>query len=238
MHLLITRPIEDADATMRALKQQGHNAVSVPLLTIAPVANLSFDLQDVQGLVITSANGIRAFAQANEQRDMAIYAVGQASAHTASALGFTHVDAAQGDVPSLARLIEQRCDKAAGALLHLSGAQRAGDIKALLEVAGFTVRRQNAYGARALDHMPQTLAGLLTPTDRPQLDGVLFFSPRTAHIFKELVTDSGFNDACGHLTAYCLSQAVADALTPLRFKGLRTAPRRDQEALLALLDSE
>jgi len=238
MHLLITRPIEDADVTIRALKQRGHSAVSVPLLTIEPVANLSFDLHDVQGLVITSANGIRAFAQANEQRDVAIFAVGQASADTACALGFTPITAAAGDVPSLARLIEQRCDKAAGVLLHLSGAQRAGDIKELLEAAGFTVRRQNAYGARALDHMPQPLAGLLTATDRPQLDGVLFFSPRTARIFKKLVTDAGFNHACGHLTAYCLSQAVADALTPLRFKGLRAAPRRDQEALLALLDSE
>ncbi len=238
MYLLITRPIEDADTTIAALEQRGHSTVSVPLLTIEPVRNLSFDLRNAQGLVITSANGIRIFAQANKQRDVPIYAVGQASADQASALGFTRVAAAQGDVPSLARLIEQSCDSEAGPLIHVSGVQRAGDIKGLLEAAGFMVRRENAYCARALDHMPETLTRLLAFKDRTGLDGVLFFSPRTARIFKELVTDAGYQDACGRLTAYCLSKTVVDALSPLRFKGLRAAPRRDQEALLAMLDSE
>jgi hypothetical protein len=37
------------------------------------------------------------------------------------------------------------------------------------------------------------------------------------------------------ITAYCLSEAVADALTGLPFKAVRIAAAPQQEALLALL---
>ena len=236
MRLLVTRSREDAEPLAAALGERGIEAVLEPLMSITDVAGAAgapdLDPDGAQALLITSANGIRAFARRHSRRDIAVFAVGDASARTAGELGFAEVRSAAGDVDALAALVRDEVDPGAGALLHIAGTHSAGDLSGLLEAAGFDVRRQVLYQATAAEKLsPGTVDELKSGT----LDGVLLFSPRTAGLFVKLAAAAGLEEACRPLVAYCLSQAVADNVVALPWRQVQVASEPNQQALLNVL---
>ena len=234
MRLLITRPSEDAEPMAAILGERGIETVLEPLISVTDVEGPSLDLDRVQALLITSANGIRAFARRQQDRDRAVYAVGDASARAARALGFGDVKSATGDVVALAALVRAELDPKAGAILHVAGTHVAGDLSGELEKAGFTVRREVLYQAVAAEALgPETLEALKTGT----LDGVLLFSRRTAGLFLRLLTGAGLSEACERLSVYCLSPAVADKVRGLPWLGVIVANEPNQDALLKAIDT-
>src|SRR5207253_3987029 len=98
-------------------------------------------LDGVQAILATSANGIRALVRRTPRRDVPVFAVGRQSAEDARAAGFTQVRNAEGGSSALAAAAAQWSKPANGALLHVSGADVAGDLPGVLEAQGFTVRR-------------------------------------------------------------------------------------------------
>ncbi|MGD1933131.1 MAG: uroporphyrinogen-III synthase [Candidatus Phaeomarinobacter sp.] len=210
MHLLVTRPEPDASSLARALRELGHEVLVSPLMDIA-TRDFSLDLDGVQGVLFTSANGVRAFADrlGAPPSGLRAFAVGPASAQVARDAGWTSVESAGGEVSDLAKLVARRLKPGNGPLVHLSGKAAAGDLTGSLEQLGFTVSRVVAYDATAPVSLPETVVAAL---DRGVLDGVLLFSPRSALLFADLAEKAGLGDEAAGLTAYCLSQAVADAL--------------------------
>lgn len=232
MRLLITRPREDAEPLAALLGERGIETILEPLMSIVDSDTPDPDLSGVQALLITSANGIRAFARRVAERGIAVCAVGDASARAAGDLGFADVASASGDVEALAAMVKADRDPGAGALLHVAGTDVAGDLSGLLETAGFEVRRAVLYEARA--------AGALSAETRDALeagtlDGVLLFSPRTAALFAELVTDAGVSETCREMNAYCLSPAVAEKAQSVAWRDVVVATEPSQEALLRAL---
>ncbi|NQV82263.1 MAG: uroporphyrinogen-III synthase [Rhodospirillales bacterium] len=236
MRLLITRPTEDAAPLVRALEECGHEAIVEALMTIHDVAapDLNRDLDGAQALLITSANGIRAFARAHSGRLIPVCAVGDASARVARELGFHQVHSAGGDVETLAAMVEKKFKPSGGALVHIAGTHLAGDLGGKLTQAGFEVRRVVLYEARASNAIgPKTTAALKSGS----LDGVLLFSPRTAELFYRLVTDAGLEEHCRQLTACCLSAAVAEKASALAWASVVVASTPDQQALLKAIET-
>jgi uroporphyrinogen-III synthase len=226
--VLVTRPLEDAAPFATWLEASGHEAVLAPLLEIHPLSGVSLDLAGVQAVLVTSANGIRAFAALTQRRDLPVLAVGAGSAGEATSLGFSRVEAAGGDVGALARLVCHRLDPAGGVLFHPAASVRAGDLAALLEPQGFHLRRQVLYEAVQATTFPDAvLEGLRTK----RLDAATFFSPRTAQSFVRLVERYRIEGCCRALTAFCLSPAVAEAVQTLDWAGIVTASRPDLPAL-------
>ncbi len=229
MRLLITRPIEDVEPLARALEQQGHETVIEALMTIVDVPAPDLELDGVQALLITSANGIRAFARAHAERGLPVCAVGDASAWAARDLGFERVSSAGGDVETLAAMVGKDLDAAGGGLVHVAGSHRAGDLAGMLAVAGFETRRVVLYEAKAAELIGPKTADALK---RGKLDGVLLFSPRTADLFCRLVADAGLVEPCRAVTACCLSAAVADVAAAVAWAGIVVAETPDSQALL------
>ncbi|MBD3608930.1 MAG: uroporphyrinogen-III synthase, partial [Gammaproteobacteria bacterium] len=83
MHVLVTRPIQDAEPLLARLRERGIEATAEPLLEIEFKTGARVDLKDVQAVVATSANGVRAFAAASDRRDVGLFAVGDATAEAA-----------------------------------------------------------------------------------------------------------------------------------------------------------
>jgi uroporphyrinogen-III synthase len=110
MHILVTRPKEDARRLVDALEARGHRVFSEPLLSIEPQVDPAIDLSGVQALVFTSVNCVRVFARRSAERSLPVLAVGEATAAEARELGFTAVESANGDVGDLADLIIARLD--------------------------------------------------------------------------------------------------------------------------------
>jgi len=232
VRVLITRPEEDARGLARRLGERGVESLIEPLLAIAPAPAARLDLEGVQAVLVTSANGARALARATRRRDLAVYAVGEASAARAAELGFAAVKSAGGDVEALATLVIAELDPGAGALLHVAGSAVAGDLAGRLGAAGFEARRAVLYEARPVAALsPACVAAL----EGGSLDAVLFFSPRTATTFARLVGQAAVAERCRELEALCLSEAVARAAAALSWRRLRVARRPTAESLLDLL---
>ena len=233
MRLLLTRPREDSEALAEVLNGRGHQSLIEPLLSISHETGATVDLDGVQAIVVTSANGARALAAVEGRRDLPVFAVGDASARAAAEAGFGSVESASGDVESLAGLVAGTLDAATGAVLHVAGSQVAGDLAGRLEAAGFTCRRAVLYHAEKAESLSSQAVRALAEGD---VDGVLFFSPRTTVTFVSVARLAGLDGACGGVTAFCLSPAVAEKARALNWRQVCIATRPDQESLLASID--
>jgi uroporphyrinogen-III synthase len=232
MRILVTRPEPDASQLAGILVAAGHEAVVEPLMHIEFEAKPALDLAGVQGVLLTSANGARALAQATEHRDIPLYCVGAASAQQAADDGFTNITNAQGDVSDLAALVHHHCAPAAGPLVHVAGSVVAGDLAGQLATVGFETRREVLYRAVTATMLSDATQQLMRDGS---LDAVMLFSPRTAKTFASLVGNAHLEGACAALDLLCLSQAVADVLVALPCRSVRVAERPVSEAIIALL---
>ena len=232
--ILVTRPLADSQGLSEALQARGFDPIVEPMLTIryrdeAPPG------RDYQGVLTTSANGVRALARLVAWRDLPVWAVGDASAREARDLGFVTVASAAGDVAALAALVAERADPAAGPLLHVAASSLAGDLGGALAARGFTVEKAVLYEAQpAEDFSPAFLEALA----ERRLSAALFFSPRTAATFVRLAEKRRIGESLRRIRVLALSRPVAEALSPLPWQGIMVAERPDQAALLALLDGE
>jgi uroporphyrinogen-III synthase len=214
----------------------GHEPLLAPLLRIEFLPDVPLELDGVDALIVTSRNALRAL-EAHPQRGEAVqrplYAVGDATAELARALGFSDITAGPGTGEALAKLINARSQKGAR-FLHLSGETVAFDLKAALETEGFDVRQPILYRAVPATALPpEAVAAIEDGT----LDGVILMSPRTGATFADLVRRHGLEGAASRLICYCLSQAVAQAVRPLGAR-LRMAAMPREEDVLALVAAE
>lgn len=235
MRVLVTRPREDSVPLQRELLRRGIEVLLEPLLSIERMNDAEFDLDGAQALIFTSANGVRAFSAASERRDLPVFAVGDATARECGEAGFAEVASADGDVEALAGLIRRNCQPGDGKLIHIAGNIAAGDLAADLTESGFDVVRAPLYQARPASEL--SLAGK-TALQQGRIDVVLFFSPRTAATFVNLVRAAGLGEACRAIDAACLSPAVAKRASELPWRSLSIAAQPTQAALLDTLSND
>lgn len=234
--VLITRPHEDAGPLAAALRSLGFDPIVEPLMEIRLLDAVVPALEPFQGVLFTSANGVRAFARLTRDRTKPVYAVGDATASTAATAGFETVRSAGGTVEDLAQLVTTCCRPADGALLHAAGVSVSGDLRGLLAAAGFDVVRVTLYRAEPATRLADEVAKAMTDG---RIGCVALFSPRTAAIFVRLAAAAGLESACHTLQLLCLSEAVAAVVrgSDLAFASIRIAARPTQNDLLQLLSS-
>ncbi len=232
MRLIVTRPEPDASETAGRLRALGHSVQVAPMMWIewAPQPT---GLVAPAAIALTSRNAVRALADwpsAQGWRRLPVYAVGEATAALARAGGFGDVRVGDGDAAGLVRLVRADFDKTAGAILHPAGRDRSADLAQML--AGFTVTTVEAYRAVAVPALdPATVEAIASSA----VDGVLFFSRRTAAIFADLVEAAGIAKGLAGTTLFALSQAVAAPLVRLRSAAIKTAARADEDSLMATI---
>ena len=159
MRVLITRPEREATALATALIERGHAPVIAPLFRLEilrPPPDFAETLAACQTVLLTSANGARALAEASDQRAKPIIAVGDTTASTAEGLGFAAVVSAAGDGPALAELVRRGLDPKKGSLVHVSGVDVALDLSKTLAPDGFEVHRFALYDAREEATLPES----------------------------------------------------------------------------------
>ena len=236
MRVLIIRPEREATALAAALAERGHTPVIAPLFRLEflhPPAEFSAALAACQAVLLTSANGARAFAEASAQRGRPILAVGDTTASTAEGLGFSDVVSASGDFSALADLVRQRLDPKDGPLVHVAGRDVAFDFADVLEPAGFEVKRFTLYDAREETTLPESARAAL---EARALDAITFFSPRAASVFASMVEDAGLAANLRDVTAIAISPAALAPAAGLPFKAAVAAARPTRQAVLDEID--
>ena len=144
MKVLVTRSSEDAGETARKLAIAGHDALVAPILVTRYREGAPLTLDDVQAILATSANGVRALARRTMRRDVPVFAVGPQTMAMAREAGFDSVRNAHGDSKKLAKATILWAAPDAGSLLHVHGGQDASALAAELR-DGFPVREEVLY---------------------------------------------------------------------------------------------
>jgi uroporphyrinogen-III synthase len=222
----ITRAQPGAEATAERVRALGHEAVVAPLLAVRMLPDVIVDLQGVAALAFTSANGVRAFADASGERSLKVFAVGAATAQAARMAGFRSVLSADGDVEALAEGIAVRRAELRGAVLHPGAAEPAGDLAGALEKHGVEARRLILYETAPVqlgDAEAEALA---------RSDAVLLHSPRAAQVLARLLKAH----PAPQLRALGLSQAVVKPLSRTRLAAKAYPPFPLETALLNLIE--
>lgn len=233
MRVLVTRPQPDGDATAALLRGMGHEPLVAPLLNIVMQGPDSpLDTDGVQAFLVTSANGARSLAAATDEKQIKVFAVGAASAEMAHSAGFQAVESADGDVETLAALVQARLRPENGRLLHVAGSVTAGDLAGALTKTGFAINKAALYRAETAEKLPDSI---VTALQADTLDAGLFYSPRTARTFERLVAQAGLSEKLRKVGAFCLSPAVAEVLAGTSFANVQTSYAPDQVHLLELL---
>lgn len=235
MRHLVTRPRPEGEELAARLREVGIEALLEPMLDLVPLPHAPIEFEDVKGVLLTSRGAAHALAAATQSRDFALYAVGDATAGVARRLGFINVTSAGGDAAALAKLVETTVDPAKGPLLHVRGTHTAGDLAGGLAASGFTVREAVLYDAKPAAQLSTICAAALRSGE---LDGALFFSPRSAETFVNLTRMAGLEAAAGRLDAYCFSDAVAKAAANVGWRRVVVSPSPDLETMIGLLVPE
>ncbi len=231
MLVLVTRPRDQAGATVALLEARGHRALIDPMLRIVPLPPPLLDPAAAAALLLTSANAVPLLPPG--LRGLPVYAVGEATAAAARLAGFEVLGTGRDDGRALAELIRCQLPAGSGMLLHPGAAEpRPGLAEDLLR-AGYDYRHIPLYRAEPSTALSEDTAANLR---KGALDAALFFSPRTAQIWRQLVSEARFDHHLRSVVAACLSEAVAAELRLFAWASLRTAPRRDQGALVGCLD--
>ena len=221
--VLITRPEPGAAETATAVAMLGWKPVLAPALVLTP---LTLPPSRAQASLITSRAAAAALPHGPPT-----FAVGEASAAAARALGHT-ATAAAGDAQSLLALVRDRLRPADGPLLLAVGEGYAGDLAAGLRAAGFTVQRRLAYVARPAASLPPAA---LAAFDAHRIAVALFFSPRSAERCMTLLRRAGLEITTSAIRAIAISPRVANVLRDLPWAGIETAARPDHDAMLECL---
>lgn len=217
MRVWVTRTRPQAEETAERLRGLGHEPAVAPVLQVRPVADADIDLAGVAALALTSRNGVAAFAELSPRRDLPVFVTGEATAAEARAADFSEVQAAEGDVDSLARLILSA--RPAGAVLHARAREPAGDLVGALAAGGLTARSVVVY---------ETVETGVAPPGG--IEAVLIHSPRAAR-----AVAAALNGRAEGIDAFAISEAAAAPLAGANFRRVAAAPYPSEAALLKLL---
>ena len=226
LKIWITRAQPGAEATAARVRALGHAPFVAPLLAVRMVEDPQIDLEGVKALAFTSANGLRAFAQACADRSLQVFAVGAATAQAAREVGFRRVLSADGDVAALAEGIAARRNEIGGVVLHPGAAELAGDLAGALARAGVEVRALTLYDTAPAVLEPDQVAEL------GEVDVALVHSAKGAQALAAVLAVH----PQPRLKVLGLSKAVLAPLADTPLAGLTSAPFPLEAALLNLID--
>jgi uroporphyrinogen-III synthase len=225
---LVTRPQTEAKPTGNRLEMMGHRVVYAPMLNIGPI---SFEIPDEsRSLIITSKNGAR-FGLANiGEKGRSIFAVGEQTAAVARDMGFTNITVGPGTARKLVPILLECGDSVKRDYAHLCGNEIAYNICDVLKDEGIDAVNTITYQTNpAMGFSPAVTEAF----ELGEIDAVLFYSPRTATIFEELISETGHHDWLPKLDAYCLSPRVCDQLMG-PWRTVRSAVIPTEKALFRL----
>ena len=211
MRILVVRPQHGADATAARLRAMGHEPVAHPLLATRPLP-WALPVESPDAIILSSAAAVRhAGPLADALKHLPAHAVGEATAATASAAGWSAVKVGPGTMQALLDGLE------GGQFLHLAGAE----LTPVTVPPAVSLIRVTVYETPLL-----SLPGL------PDVDAVLLHSPRTAAQF------AGEWDRLGGQRAALQLFAISGATLAAAGSGwstARTAAEPTEPALLAML---
>lgn len=207
--MLVTRAQPSASQTAARLEAAGFEPVALPLTKIAPLT-FALPAGPFDAVVLTSPQAL-AFVGVEiltRLRRMPVFAVGGVTAAAAREKGFENVEAAGGDVASVAGLV--RSASASGRLLYLCGKVRLPDLESELGRSGFVVTPVETYDTPPLHYSDIELTHAIGPEP---VDAVIHMSRQSTGLFSSALADK-FAPQFKDTLHICFSARMAEGLPP------------------------
>ena len=234
MRVLVTRPQHSGERTAKRLRELGHEPILLPLSHPVHDANAALrGLSTTKGsIAITSAETIRALTAHDAELAVhlarPLFAVGDATAEEARAIGFSSVTASGGSGAELAETIAK---KASGPVLYLAGSPRAETFEKRASEIGLRITVAECYRMEPTPIAPQALDTIFE--QRP--DAILFFSRHTAEDFFRAAEPQMRPDQADGIRLLCLSKSVAEVVPASLQGAVSIAAMPEERSLLSLL---
>jgi uroporphyrinogen-III synthase len=239
MAVLVTRPLPDGETTAADLRARGFEALAAPMLRFEPFAFKDEAEVPYGGIIVTSANAIRAVESQLANSPLAklpLFAVGERTAAAARAAGFDKIFSADGDAAALRDLIVETAKakklKKKSPLLYLAGEELARDLASELRDQGFEVVTHIAYRMVPAKSLPgEVVDGFAAG----RIEAVLHYSRRSARAFVEAARTGGVEISALALPQCCISPTVAEIVREAGATQVTVAARPDENALFEAL---
>lgn len=227
--VLITRTQPGADKTEIGVDALGLTPIVSPALTLQadPAVTLP-EIDKFSGLIFTSANGVKFYAERDENRDLPAWCVGPATAAAASEVGFDEVHESAGDAKQLAAFIASTIGPPEKPLLHIANAAAKGDLAAALKMRRYKVSFSPLYHAGTSAALSDDASKLLD-SKKPGI--LLVHSAKGAAAFLQLAADKPLSQ----LIAVVISNPAASALKTANIEHIHIAKRPNERALMDAL---
>lgn len=232
MHVLVTRPEPDAQATAERLAALNITSSIAPVMTRQTLAANLPQAQGFAAIAITSTNALRALADLDALSALfhiPAFAVGDRTAHEARQLGFAEVTAADGHLDSLVTTIALA--RLSGPVFYPAGKHLSGDLARALAPHGLMVVTSPVYEMVAENRIDEDIAKSLA---EEAFNAALVYSRRSAEIFAQLAAPLLSDEQKRRLPMICLSENVASALIDNHFSRILLADHPSEEAMMAL----
>lgn len=231
--VLITRPAEDAAETAAAVAALGYRVLCTPALEIHDTDEPLPDPALYQGVIFSSANGVRAFSRRYPPAgyfSIPVFAVGEHTADVARKAGFVQVQSGQGTMKDLTASMKAQITPGAR-LLHLRGQDMRENPADYLStpIDGITLYR--ADPVTRLE--PEALAALREGA----VQAVLFYSARSAASFVSALKNDWPEADLRATRALCLADSVIESLNRFNWAAIHVSLTPDQVGMLRLLKS-
>ena len=260
--VLITRPIEDAKIIADLVTQKGYAAFTEPFLKVVFEETSLPDLKIYEALIFTSANGVRAFCDKAQERNLPIFTIGKNTAEAARQAGFKIITNADGDVDALTKILPENMSEKP--YLHIRGKHISRSLSP--QNQDLSIDEKILYHTEKIEEISDECLEMIC---RGKFSHILFFSERTAESFVNYIRTQkliktpnaqalglektpnaqarglektpnaqalGFEKTLERTKALCLGASMVQCLSVLPWQEIVIAERPTRNGIMALLD--
>lgn len=232
--VLVTRPEPGASRTAAALQQAGIDAIVCPFTETIdlPVSGASIAAAAcADAVAVTSAKALSHAPPAltDAVRAKQVFAVGDATARAARALGMGNVRSADGDAIALANLIGDTIVAGDAPVAYLCGRVRTGELERRLSETGRKITLIETYDVQKVSQLTDKITGALENGD---LNGILLHSGMSARLLANALGAVNEQQLIDKKTLFTISERAGEPLAAITDAAIIAAPVPRDDALI------
>jgi uroporphyrinogen-III synthase len=229
VHIVITRPKEDATHLIEVLKSKGHLVTHMPIIKVEKLKTEKINLENYKAVIFTSSNAIKFMNIEKFDLKIKCFCVGNSTEATARRAGFVNTYSSEGTVDSLIELIARTLDTKSGKLLYLSSEFISKDLDDALIKAGYSVKRISNYTTLPIEQIDDSILNLFK--ENPP-DVFFIYSSKSAKSLFNLINKYSLLNVVTQSNLMCISEKVLLVLKQIKWKKVFIFSPGEEEFLL------
>jgi uroporphyrinogen-III synthase len=215
MHIVITRPKEDAHYLINKISKLGHTITHLPVIKIEKLKTERINLHNYKALIFTSSNAIKFMNIEKFNLKIKCFCVGSATELNAKRAGFINTYTSEGTVDSLIELIIRTLDFKTGKILYLSSEFISKDLDTDLVKAGYSVDRVSNYTSLPVEKIDEEILNFIKKNPP---DVFFIYSVKSAKNLFNLINKYSLLNVVTHSNLMCISEKVLLVLKQIKWK--------------------